>query len=560
MTGVQTCALPILIEVNLSEGMLSEDNDFIDEPPETMAPTDPTTGSNILSPPIGLITGMVWADTDGDTIGDELLPNVEVALLDDQNKTLYVTFTDKDGVYDFAFPIASGKYSIVQSNFDDYVDVSDSEGNPSDSTIRIDFVEGKPSEDNDFVDAPSSIVLHGKGTISGQVLLDTDGNGLGDMPLTGVVVTLQDEDGMNLYDTATDSEGSFVFVGFPVGKYHLIQTNLQGLSDVSDTDGDPLDNMIDVELLDGGFSTGNVFVDKQMQSKSLPLAASPLSNKPTPLAANTPSIVPIASSQGTDGTSGLVSGKVLLDTDGDGIGDTPLKSIGVKLLDQSGDILAMAGTNEEGEFRFDSVPPGVYQITQVRTPDYGDISDSSGNSHDNLILVTLLEGMYSMNNEFVNTPAEGFTPISSPPAILAPSINIAVTDAPTVFTSDFDSDDPLSSAPVFVPRTHDPPSVLAVENSIFIRSKSENNNDSLSGGTIAGVAIASIFLVVVAILFNKWRRDLRIASMGYNSGLGKSSSIFATRGEEFVSIRHEHGVQPTMWTSGLTVQNGEESW
>ena len=248
-----------MIEVNLSEGMLSEDNDFIDKPPDTMAPTDPTTGDETTMPTVGLITGIVWADTNGDGKGDVLLPNVEVTLFDDQFNILYVTFTDKVGVYDFAFPIASGAYRIVETNYENYVDVDDSEGDPMDNTINIDYVEGKSSEGNDFIDAPSteslSIEPTGSpsssstgadnnppagggqssnpstsastnppaGTISGKVLLDADGNGHGDTPLTGVVVSLRNEDGIEVFYQSTDNDGVFEFKDIPVGKYHLVQ-------------------------------------------------------------------------------------------------------------------------------------------------------------------------------------------------------------------------------------------------------------------------------------------------------------------------------------------------
>ena len=634
-----------LIEVNLSDGVLSEDNDFIDKPPDTMAPTDPTTGNKILTPPIGLITGMVWADTDGDTVGDVPLPNVTVALMDYQFNTLQVVFTNNDGRYDFSLPVTSGAYRIVETNNENYVDVSDSEGDFMDNTINIDYVEGKISGGNDFIDAPSTQFLSKEptsppsstptgtdnnptagtdspfntsttaptdppeGTISGKVLLDTDGNGLGDTPLTGVVISLRNEDNIEVSTQSTDYDGVFEFKDIPAGKYHLVQTNRDGYSDVSDTLGDSLSHTIEVLLLVGEFSIGHEFVDKLDSSEPSfqttdPPAVAPAENPAEELPTRTISgkvwidkdgdkvgdsplpgakvylkgignnevmqstnqngifeffdvapgqyqvvytyftdnsnvtytesdpldiiiavdlvdgssstnndfvVNPNVGRGRTDGTFGIISGTVFADTSGDGVGDIPLESVRVDLLDENGESLMIVGTTEEGVYTFDNIGPGRYQIHQVNFPGYNDISDTQGDLRDSLIMVTLLGGESLMTNNFVDAPPEGTVPEPSAFVTLSPSgVTLGAPSAPFVESG--------------------VATEVALKNSPTEIKASRNNNNGLSGGAIAGITIILMIFLTFVVLVTRRRRNVRNASLVSNKS-SYATTNFAVRGD-----------------------------
>ncbi len=87
------------------------------------------------------------------------------------------------------------------------------------------------------------------GSISGHVLADTDGNGIGDGGLSGIVITLRNADGSTI-DTnpniggvqepvaTTNAAGEFTFESVPLGDYRVVQlTQPTGYISIADTDG-----------------------------------------------------------------------------------------------------------------------------------------------------------------------------------------------------------------------------------------------------------------------------------------------------------------------------------
>ena len=94
--------------------------------------------------------------------------------------------------------------------------------------------------------------------ISGRVLNNVDGLGI-----FGAKVELQDAScipGSTCSFTTTNLSGNFNFSGFAPGSYTLVQTDLQGYSSVSDTQGIN-DNRILFTLPASGNSTGHLFTD-----------------------------------------------------------------------------------------------------------------------------------------------------------------------------------------------------------------------------------------------------------------------------------------------------------
>jgi uncharacterized surface anchored protein len=461
-----------IISVQLKSGVSSYGNNFVDAPPAVYTAENPETVF-----PVSNITGIVWADTNGDGVGDQVLAGVQVSLVDDSKDTVYQVTTDDGGLFNFAVRIPSGKYQLVETNPPDYDDVSE-------STIDIDYVEGMSSADNTFVDAPegssNAIPLESisietlPGTISGRVWLDSDGDGVGDSPLIGVKVDLNDEGGNNIFIESTDAEGKFDFLNVPPGNYEIVQTNFKGYNDVSDTGGNPLDNSISVQLSDGEYSANNTFVDKLDYSGE---------SKGSGF---------VTLDSGGDDASGIISGTVLVDNDGDGVGDKPLGSVRVNLLNHRGEYVALVGTNEEGIFLFDNVPPGDYQLSQVNLPGYDSVSK-------NLIYVTLLDGQSSVKNAFIDSPPGGFVTVS--PNFVAPS-NPLVTSSPVGVTASGTS-----------------------------AGLNDSGMGGLSGGAITGVVVVVSMLLILVGLFVRRRRRMR--PYGYPSGDSSVSSNIAARAYRF---------------------------
>jgi hypothetical protein len=134
-----------------------------------------------------------------------------------------------------------------------------SSSSPSKAQTKMPIANAPPTAATNI---PSQTLL---ASISGTVLEDTDNNNIGDVPLQNVPVALLDSSSNLIESTMTDSNGDYMFSGLPEGNCIVVQTNLTGYSDVSDTSG-PNDNTIPVSLSSGQNSAGNDFIDKKLGS------------------------------------------------------------------------------------------------------------------------------------------------------------------------------------------------------------------------------------------------------------------------------------------------------
>ncbi|MFN5514571.1 MAG: SdrD B-like domain-containing protein [Cyanobacteriota bacterium] len=121
-----------------------------------------------------------------------------------------------------------------------------------------------------FSEANPIIINPGLGsTISGAVLKDLDGDGLGDLGIGAVQLALFDSLGSGpLALTFTDAAGNYSFFlpsGQDSGNYIVRQTNLVGYEDVSDSDGGDL-NEITIVVAPDSFYSGNDFIDQLIPS------------------------------------------------------------------------------------------------------------------------------------------------------------------------------------------------------------------------------------------------------------------------------------------------------
>jgi hypothetical protein len=176
----------------------------------------------------------------------------------------------------------------VETNLPGYTDVSDVEGNPLDNTINVELPPGQNVTDRDFVDerptpptsaptpSPTAAPLV---CISGNVMEDIDNNDTGDVNIPMVTITLTDSSTGSTTVTTTDSNGDYIFCNLVGGSYVVVETNLPGYTDVSDVEGNPLDNTINVQLPPGQNVTDRDFVDE----------------RPSPSPTSAPTAIPITS-------------------------------------------------------------------------------------------------------------------------------------------------------------------------------------------------------------------------------------------------------------------------
>jgi len=303
------------IEVTLDSGASSTDNDFVDEQ-------------------LGSIAGTVLEDLDGDGAGDTPIEGVIVSLLDDMGNVIATDTTDANG--DYSFPgLQTGNYTVVETDPNGFTSVTPNE-------IPVSLDAGASSTDNDFVDEQL-------GSIAGTVLEDLDGDGTGDTPIEGVIVSLLDDMGNVIATDTTDANGDYSFPGLQTGDYTVVETDPNGFTSVTP-------NEIPVSLDAGDDSVDNDFVDEQV---------------------------------------GDISGTVLEDIDGDGVGDEPIEGVIITLLDDMGNVVATDTTDANGDYSFDGILPGDYTIVETDPNGYDSITP-------NEIPVTLTPGGSSTDNDFVD--------------------------------------------------------------------------------------------------------------------------------------------------------------
>jgi len=281
--------------------------------------------------------------------------------------------TDSAGSYSFA-DLLPDNYTVVQTNLDGFIDVSDQDEVPDgdifdndtnvDNTINVTLNRGEVDTGNNFVD----IKL---GNITGSVT-DTAKNNL-----DGVLVFLQDEFDNVFATTLTDSTGSYSFINIEPGNYTIGQKNLPGFNNTSDqdeqVDGDisdndtTVDNMINVTLNAGETDAGNNFVDVQL---------------------------------------GNITGSV---TDSTG---ASLDNILIVLKDESDITIRTTLTDAIGSYSFTNLLPDNYTVMQTNLNGFDDVSDQDEQADgdifdidttvDNIINVTLNPGETDAGNDFVD--------------------------------------------------------------------------------------------------------------------------------------------------------------
>lgn len=123
----------------------------------------------------------------------------------------------------------------------------------------------------------------------------------------------------------------------------------------------------------------------------------------------------ITDSQGTgtilnDDASGTITGRVLADTNNDNTGDSPLSGVTIELKDTNGDTVDTTTTDSNGDYSFEYVTPGTYNVVQTNLTGYGDVSevdggddsDNADNGITNSIPVTLAANETDSGNNFVD--------------------------------------------------------------------------------------------------------------------------------------------------------------
>ncbi|MGK7941738.1 MAG: SdrD B-like domain-containing protein, partial [Crocosphaera sp.] len=330
----------------------------------------------------------VWEDSNGDGVqndGETAISGVSVNLIDGEGNVIDSTTTDENGLYSFT-NLTPGDYQVQFIAPDGYEFTSPNVG---DDTTDSDVVDGftqvvtlTSGEFNDTLDAG----LLRKASLGDYVWLDENANGIqeeGENGVEGVTLTLTGggEDGVigtaddTTTTTTTDETGFYQFTNLNPGEEY----------------------QVNFETPDGYFlSNQDAANDDTVDSDADSNGDSPIVTLSS--GEHNPTI-----DAGVYQPVGL-GDRVWLDSNGNGIqddGEQGVEGVTVTLVNNLFQTIATTITDSNGNYIFEDLLPGSYQVRFAKPQDYiftqqnkgsNDGLDSDVNANGESQIVTLLAG------------------------------------------------------------------------------------------------------------------------------------------------------------------------
>ncbi|HEI1511617.1 TPA: MSCRAMM family adhesin SdrD, partial [Staphylococcus aureus] len=356
--------------------------------PEGYTPTTVTSGSDIEKDSNGLTTtgvingadnmtldsgfyktpkynlgNYVWEDTNKDGKQDSTekgISGVTVTLKNENGEVLQTTKTDKDGKYQFT-GLENGTYKVEFETPSGYtptqVGSGTDEGIDSNGTSTTGVIKDK---DNDTIDSGFYKPTYNLGD---YVWEDTNKNGVQDKDekgISGVTVTLKDENDKVLKTVTTDENGKYQFTDLNNGTYKVEFETPSGYTPTSVTSGN------DTEKDSNGLTTTGVIKDADNMTLDSGFYKTPKYS---------------------------LGDYVWYDSNKNGKQDSTekgIKDVKVTLLNEKGEVIGTTTTDENGKYRFDNLDSGKYKVifekpaglTQTGTNTTEDDKDADGGEVD----------------------------------------------------------------------------------------------------------------------------------------------------------------------------------
>jgi len=297
-----------------------------------------------LVAPGATIGDRVWLDIDGDgvqDVGEPGLANVVVDLVDSSNMLIATPTTDGDGNYLFDH-VRPETYTVEVDASTLPAGLAASPGNNSGVSDPIVITDEEEILDADF----GYTAAPGTALVGDYIWSDADADGVqdpGEPGLTGVELNLLDDNGSVVATTTTVAGGFYLFAGVAPGDYR-------------------------VEVASSNFGSGaaldGAVVTSGPQSQGADTSA--------PISVGAGDVYIDADFGYTVPNVYTISDTVWFDEDSDGVFDASesgISGVSVDLLDASGNVIATATTDANGDVSFSGVPNGSYTVQ---------ITDSSG--------------------------------------------------------------------------------------------------------------------------------------------------------------------------------------
>ncbi len=264
----------------------------------------------------GTVSGTVYNDLNGNGVQDPGEPGIRgvtVDLLSSRGSLVQTTTTDGNGAYRFS-SVAPGSYMVQET---------DPEGYTSTTSNNVPISAAANGS------ATANFGDQDQGTISGNVFLDTNGNGIQDLDepgISGVTVTLLTSQGGSVETATTGADGRYRFTGVNSGSYTVQEKDPKGFTSTTN-------NRVPLYIGAGGSATAN-FGDQDQ---------------------------------------GTVSGNVFLDTNGNGMQDANepgISGVTVTLLTSRESEVQTATTAGNGSYSFSGVTSGGYKVQETDPAGY----------------------------------------------------------------------------------------------------------------------------------------------------------------------------------------------
>ncbi|HDB1682917.1 TPA: carboxypeptidase regulatory-like domain-containing protein, partial [Staphylococcus aureus] len=288
------------------------------------------------------IGNYVWEDTNKNGVqelGEKGVGNVTVTVFDNNTNTkVGEAVTKEDGSY--LIPnLPNGDYRVEFSNLPKGYEVTPSkQGNneelDSNGLSSVITVNGKDNLSADLG------IYKPKYNLGDYVWEDTNKNGIQDQDekgISGVTVTLKDENGNVLKTVTTDADGKYKFTDLDNGNYKVEFTKPEGYTPTTVTSGS------DIEKDSNGLTTTGVINGADNMTLDSGFYKTPKYN---------------------------LGNYVWEDTNKDGKQDSTEKGISgvtVTLKNENGEVLQTTKTDKDGKYQFTGLENGTYKV-EFETP------------------------------------------------------------------------------------------------------------------------------------------------------------------------------------------------
>ncbi|HDE0579050.1 TPA: carboxypeptidase regulatory-like domain-containing protein, partial [Staphylococcus aureus] len=288
------------------------------------------------------IGNYVWEDTNKNGVqelGEKGVGNVTVTVFDNNTNTkVGEAVTKEDGSY--LIPnLPNGDYRVEFSNLPQGYEVTPSkQGNneelDSNGLSSVITVNGKDNLSADLG------IYKPKYNLGDYVWEDTNKNGIQDQDekgISGVTVTLKDENGNVLKTVTTDADGKYKFTDLDNGNYKVEFTTPEGYTPTTVTSGS------DIEKDSNGLTTTGVINGADNMTLDSGFYKTPKYN---------------------------LGNYVWEDTNKDGKQDSSEKGISgvtVTLKNENGEVLQTTKTDKDGKYQFTGLENGTYKV-EFETP------------------------------------------------------------------------------------------------------------------------------------------------------------------------------------------------